>query len=63
MLSRVLNAPVNLYFDVTPIGRILNKFSKDLNEIESEMSYMLGTAYAMIFILLQSLVVAIIALP
>jgi len=29
MLSKVLNAPINLYFDVTPIGRILNRFSKD----------------------------------
>jgi len=30
MVKYVLNAPINLYFDVTPIGRILNKFSKDL---------------------------------
>jgi len=35
MLSKVLNAPVNLYFDVTPIGRILNKFSKDLDVADS----------------------------
>ena len=31
MLAKVLNAPINLYFEVTPIGRILNKFSKDLS--------------------------------
>jgi len=30
-------APVNLYYDVTPIGRILNKFSKDLNDTETGM--------------------------
>ena len=35
MIERVLKAPVNLYFDVTPIGRILNKFSKDLNATET----------------------------
>lgn len=34
MIERVIAAPINLYFDVTPIGRILNKFSKDLNIIE-----------------------------
>jgi ABC-type multidrug transport system fused ATPase/permease subunit len=34
MIGKVLEAPVNLYFDVTPVGRILNKFSKDLNQIE-----------------------------
>ena len=31
MLHSVLNAPVNLYFDRTPLSRILNIFSKDLN--------------------------------
>lgn len=31
MLKTVFNAPVNLYFDITPIGSILNRFSKDLN--------------------------------
>jgi ABC-type multidrug transport system fused ATPase/permease subunit len=31
MIRATLNAPVNLYYDVTPIGRILNKFSKDLS--------------------------------
>lgn len=34
MLGRVMNAPINLYFDITPIGRILNRFSKDLSVIE-----------------------------
>lgn len=35
MLVRVMNAPINLYFDVTPIGRILNRFSKDLSVMET----------------------------
>ena len=35
MVDKILQAPVNLYFDVTPIGRILNKFSKDLNGLET----------------------------
>ena len=34
MISKILRAPVNLYFDTTPIGRILNRFSKDLNVME-----------------------------
>lgn len=37
MLSKVMCAPVNLYYDITPIGRILNKFSKDLNDTETGM--------------------------
>lgn len=42
MIKTVANAPVNLYFDVTPIGRILNKFSKDLSAIETSIAWMLG---------------------
>ena len=30
MIARILNAPINLYFDTTPIGRIINRFTKDL---------------------------------
>jgi ABC-type multidrug transport system fused ATPase/permease subunit len=30
MITHVLNAPMNLFFDVTPTGTILNRFSKDL---------------------------------
>lgn len=31
LVSRVLHAPINLYFDITPVGKILNSFSRDLN--------------------------------
>ena len=49
MLAKVFNAPINLYFDVTPIGRILNKFSKDLSGIEREFSWEVGNFLAMIY--------------
>lgn len=38
-----MDAPINLYFDVTPIGRILNKFSKDIQVIDSWIFWMVGT--------------------
>jgi len=37
MFVKTLNAPVNLYFDKTPSGRILNKFSKDIDKIDNEV--------------------------
>jgi ATP-binding cassette subfamily C (CFTR/MRP) protein 1 len=37
LLRKVLSAPINTYFDVTPIGRILNRFSKDLDSIDSNL--------------------------
>ena len=61
MISRVLEAPVNLYFDVTPVGRIMNKFSKDLNAIESSQGGMLSMIMANFFRLIQVFAVAIYA--
>jgi ABC-type multidrug transport system fused ATPase/permease subunit len=34
LLRGVLRAPVNTYFDVTPLGRILNRFSKDVDHVD-----------------------------
>ena len=31
VLSQILNAPMNLFFDVTPIGKIMRIFTEDLN--------------------------------
>lgn len=30
LIAYVFRAPINLFFDITPIGKILNRFSKDL---------------------------------
>ena len=60
MLAKVFNAPINLYFDVTPIGRILNKFSKDLSGIEREFSWEVGSFLADTYQALAILVVAVI---
>lgn len=34
LLRGVLRAPVNTYYDVTPLGRILNRFSKDMDHVD-----------------------------
>ena len=56
-------APINLYFDVTPIGRILNRFSKDLGDVESSLSWEIGTFMAMMYQAMAVFVVAGIVLP
>jgi hypothetical protein len=34
MITKVTQAPINLYFDVTPISRILNSFLTDLQSVD-----------------------------
>jgi ATP-binding cassette subfamily C (CFTR/MRP) protein 5 len=29
----MMRAPTTTFFDVTPVGRILNRFSKDLDQV------------------------------
>ena len=38
MIKRLLYAPINLYFDVTPSGFILNRFAKDLTITEINLT-------------------------
>ena len=38
MLKKTWNAPINLYFDKTPSGRILNRFSKDINKMDESIA-------------------------
>ena len=35
MISKIVEAPINLYFDKTPSGKILNRFSGDIDKIDS----------------------------
>lgn len=36
--TRIIRAPINLYFDKTPSGWILNRFSKDISKVDMEFS-------------------------
>jgi len=39
MFSRIIRAPINLFFDRVPIGRLLNRFSSDLNVVDLAMPF------------------------
>jgi len=62
MITRVVNAPINLYYDVTPIGRVLNKFSNDLNDLSQSIGNMYGAELWLFYCLVQVVIVAAIAL-
>ncbi|KAG4235641.1 Multidrug resistance-associated protein 5 [Phytophthora cactorum] len=38
-IRKVLGAPVTTFFDVTPVGRILNRFSRDLDQVDNPLPY------------------------
>lgn len=38
MIKRVMCAPINLFYDVTPIGQILNRFSSDLAYVDDTVA-------------------------
>jgi ABC-type multidrug transport system fused ATPase/permease subunit len=35
LLSKVTKAPVNLFFDVTPMGKLMSNFTSDINKTNS----------------------------
>ncbi|KAG4066137.1 hypothetical protein HA402_010339 [Bradysia odoriphaga] len=37
LLQSILRAPTTTFFDITPIGRILNRFSSDINSVDSDL--------------------------
>lgn len=61
MIARILKAPINLFFDVTPIGRILNRFSKDLTTFDTEIAFTISTAVVCFYGVVGTLIVASIA--
>ena len=48
LMKSLLRAPVNLFYDVTPLGRILNRLSKDLYTIDEDVAFGIGTALAQV---------------
>ena len=36
-LTKILEAPINLFFDVTPIGKVLSIFNDDMNVFRGEI--------------------------
>lgn len=62
LLSGVLHAPLS-FFEATPIGRVLNRFSKDQKVIDQKVIFKLLDGISTLFLLLSSAVVIIGATP
>ncbi|KAM4772481.1 ATP-binding cassette sub-family C member 10 [Rhinophrynus dorsalis] len=62
LLGRILRATVT-FFDVTPIGRIINRFSSDLYCVDDSLPFILNIFLANVFGLLGMLVMISYGLP
>ncbi|CAG2178592.1 unnamed protein product, partial [Oppiella nova] len=54
MIARIVRAPM-AYFDTTPMGRILNRFSQDMDTIDGKIVYVLGGMLRNFFTVIVSL--------
>jgi len=57
-----LQAPIS-FFDVTPVGRILNRFSSDVFSVDDTLPFILNIFLAQTFSLLGVIVVCCYGLP
>ncbi|XP_077460374.1 ATP-binding cassette sub-family C member 10 isoform X2 [Stigmatopora argus] len=62
LLDRVIKATVS-FFDTTPLGRILNRFSSDVYSVDDSLPFILNILLANVFALLGTLAVTSAALP
>merc|ERR1719450_1231813 len=57
MMRKVLSASVPMFFDVVPTGRILNRFSKDLDSLDAQLpefmfDFLQSSAYVLAAVLM-----------
>ncbi|KAL3667605.1 hypothetical protein V7S43_007159 [Phytophthora oleae] len=62
-LGKVLAAPITTFFDVTPVGRVLNRFSRDLDEVDNPLPYFSLWLLLCIFQVASSFIVCAVVNP
>lgn len=62
-LTAVVRAPINLYFDITPLGRLLNRLSKDLYDMDIDLPFNFGSVVSTYASFMGMLVVSAIFVP
>lgn len=60
MIKSVLEAPLNLFFDRVPTGRILNRFSDDIDRLDTGMPWSIPHFSASIIVMVIALLTSIV---
>lgn len=62
LLDRIMKAPMS-FFDVTPLGRITNRFARDMDAIDTRMADVLPYFVYQLVVLLSIIVTIIASAP
>ena len=62
MLQRVMRSPIS-FFDTTPIGRVINRFSSDVGILDKDLPTAMASASSLLLRILGTLVVQAVILP
>ncbi|AUN99138.1 multidrug ABC transporter ATP-binding protein [Bacteriovorax stolpii] len=62
MLAAILRAPVR-FFDTTPVGRLLQRFSRDLESVDIQLQWSFEAAVQALFQIVVSLSLIIVSVP
>lgn len=63
MVTAVLGAPINNYYDITPIGVSLNRFSRDLGVLENMLPFQTQQLFYNWWLLLKVIIITCWNLP
>lgn len=63
MISNLLFASLNEFFDRVPLGRIFNRLSKDLNSVDSNIPSFFQNALVFVFFLLTNTIIILYVAP
>ncbi|XP_035207510.1 multidrug resistance-associated protein 1-like [Stegodyphus dumicola] len=62
LIDSVIKAPMS-FFDTTPHGRLINRFARDINTIDSDMPYSIDYVLACLFVVLGTFCVITVNIP
>lgn len=63
LLNALISAPINLFYDVTPSGRILNRLTKDIMTIDESIAWNWKDCIGNIFVYIACLCIGILYFP